>query len=339
VGSPAPRLVRSDSWLDSVLESFQDWQLNQEISPKTVRSYGIAIKSLFAFLRENGVDDLSRVDRRLLQDWQTHLRARVPPLRSASRASYATAARQLIRYAAERDIVPWELERAIVGVRARRQRDNGPHEREPVSDEHLAKLMAYLAPMRPRMTVIDLRDRALFFFLLYTGLRVSEALQVLRSNFIRGRVRQKGGTWVEYDLSASDAVIGYINDYLRARRDSDLVLWRKHGNNATVGGVLDDSGVREIWHRLCLRVGVPYFTTHQLRHTAGTQVYEQTGDERAVAEWLHHADTRTAYRYAKVSKRKRRNIAEGMADFIDEATARAAMLRRKSPPGGRPRYR
>ena len=339
---PRPLRRPTDSWLDRVGESFERSLLNQDFSPSTVRNYMIGVKRLFAFLRDQGVDDFALVTREQLEDWQSSLREQVPPLKANSRSLYSTAVRQLLGYAAEHDIVDQSLVKAIVRVRTRnRDKDE---ERQPISDEHLALLMAHLLPRRRRMTIIDLRDRALFAFLLETGLRVSEALQVMRTNYVNGRVRQKGGSWVEFMISPTVAEL--IIDYVRARHDDVPYLWVKHGNNASVEGRLADSGVREIWRRVCAELGIPRFTTHQLRHTSATLIHQRgMGDQLTIANWLHHADTRTAHRYVKVSQLTRARVLEGFDELLRRGAGMPRpdypreMLERRSPKGGRPRFR
>ena len=332
----ARELHQSESWLDRVEVGFGKQLRREEFSPATVRNYLLGVKTLFVYLRERGVDDLVLLDRQLLEDWQDALRDRNPPLKAASRRAYATAVKRLIEWAADRDIVDLKLMRAIARVRSRRPESD--NERQPIPEEDLEQLLAYLGPRRPRMTLIDLRDRALFFFMLETGLRVSEALQVPREQFERGRVRQKGGSFVTYEIGPAVAIA--IRDYLRARTDDLPWLWISIGSNVLQLRQLADSGVREIWRRLCFHLGLKRFTTHQLRHTCGTVMLELDVDHRVIASWLHHRDVRTVHRYAHVREKTKQRALDAMEDFIRRGSHIAPeMLARRSPPGGRPRYR
>jgi len=321
---PARQLVRSDSWLDSVGDSFAEWMV-EDYSPKTIRNYGIGIKNFFGFLRENGVDDLVHLNRELIEGWQASLRQRIPPLKSSSRSLYATAVRQLIRYAADCDILDLKLERAVRGVRRRRRDDDeGDGERQPISEEDLEVLKAWFGPRRPRMRLIDLRDRALFFFLLDTGLRVNEALQVRRDSFARGRVRQKGGgPWVDFELTPTSSAI--VREYLDERVDAEPWLWIRIGNNFNVGGALQDSGVLEVWRRTCQRLGIERFVTHQLRHTSATILLAEDVDHVVVANRLHHKDLRMVKRYAKV-RPKLKQRANDVMDQLLQASTRPRLL-------------
>jgi site-specific recombinase XerD len=335
---PAPQLVHSDSWLENVSGSFERALLREEMSPKTVRSYGIGIKNFFAFLRENGVDDFANINRDLLERWQDAMRERSdPPLRAGSRSLYGTAVRRLIGWAADRDIVDWKLERAIKGVKTRRR--GSDHVRQPIPPEDLAILKAHFGPRRARMTVIDLRDRAIFWVLYATGVRVGELLQMPRENFQHSRVRQKGGTYINIEIPAT--VAGYVGEYLYTRHDDLPWLWLALGNNTNSIRQLADSGVREIWRRTCRQLGIEYFTTHQLRHTCATELRAAGVSEQGQADWLHHADTRTIHRYAADrGGEMRQNTLEVMEQLVRRGGPGIApeMLSRRSTPGGRPRY-
>ena len=339
MATPARQLVESDSWLERVGPSFERSLLREELSPQTVRSYMIGIKNLFAFLHDQGVEDLVQLDRDLLERWQDSMRERVPPLRAGSRSLYATAVRRLIGFAADRDIVDWKLERAIKGVRQRRR--DSEHVRQPIPPADLELLKAYLGPRRARMTLIDLRDRALFFVLYTTGLRVSEALQMPREGYESCRVRQKGGSYI--DIFVPPTVTLYVADYLHARRDDLPLLWVALGNNTNAIRPLQDSGVREVWRRLCRQLGIEYFTTHQLRHTCATELRAAGVSEQGQADWLHHADTRTVHKYAKDRGGEMRQQTLGVMEDIVRRGARSAsmapeMLQRRARPGGRARF-
>src|SRR5579859_6582203 len=155
MGMPAPA-EREGGWLDQVLEDFERSMLRRELRPGTVRIYRWAVADLFDFLRGRGVTDIKDITRDHLQRWQDALRDpdRQPRALTASSRNMAhNAVRQMLRYAAEEDLVDWRLERAIVKVRTHQK------EPRPIPEEDFDKLRAFLLPRRPRMDIVSLRDR------------------------------------------------------------------------------------------------------------------------------------------------------------------------------------
>jgi integrase/recombinase XerD len=305
---PAPRLVHSDSWLDVIAHDYERALQRENLSPATVRIYLAALKQFSAFLREQGIEDLHQLDRDLVERWQDSLRQRVPPLKSSSRSLYGTATRLLLRWAAEKGIVDWRLEKAVVGTRTRHSLPR------PIPPDDLALIKSVLAPRRARMTVVELRDRAMFHYFLTSGARVSEALQVRKRDFERPIVIQKGGT--EKELRIPATVVTMVHDYLSVRRDDLPWLWLAHGNNVNAVHRLEASGVREAWRRLCIQLRIDRFTTHQLRHTCATELLERGVSELAIMEHLGHHNLQTLHVYSQVRDKQRKHVEDVMEQLV-----------------------
>ena len=168
--------LNSDSWLDQVLDDFERSLLRKGLSPNTVRAYRWDVEDLFGYLRDHGVTQLTDLRRDHLERWQDRM---VEKHWSASTRQQAIAGvRQLIGWAADHDIVDMRLLRSLAKVKKRQ------HRPRPIPPDDLAKIKAYLIPRRRKEHIIHLRDRALFFYLLTTGARVSEALQVTRAEIV-----------------------------------------------------------------------------------------------------------------------------------------------------------
>lgn len=58
----------------------------------------------------------------------------------------------------------------------------------------------------------------------------------------------------------------------------------------------------KIWERLGRRYHIKRWTTHQLRHTAATQLSERGHDPLVIASHLGHVDTRSVQLYTKVAQ-------------------------------------
>lgn len=169
---------------------------------------------------------------------------------------------------------------------------------------------------RERLTV--LRDRALFYLLADTGLRVSEACS-LRRDYV---------DWAEQDLFVtgkgnkearvriSHRTLARLENYLQARSELDagqapsptpLPLFARHDKRAgqkvlpisarSVQQAVDRWVTRFLGHNLLREI-----TPHSFRHYFVTTVLRSTGGDIEIAKKLaRHADISTTMRYAHLS--------------------------------------
>lgn len=307
--------------LDQVLEDFERAMLRRGMSRNTVRIYRWALGDLFKGMQMAGMHGLSDLTRDVLEDWQDALLER--RLRASSRALAVTAARQLVKWAADRDWVDFRLEKALQKVKAPQGMPR------PIPPADLEKLREYLLPRRPKMNIVALRDRALFFYLLTTGARVSEALQVQRDDVESAIVRQKGGS--EKALLAPPSTVEMLHDYMRGRIDDSPWLWISHRTNTPLSR-LNPPGVRNIWQKLARKLGIKPFTTHQLRHTCATELLEAGVPELVVAEHLGHHGLGMLHVYGQVRAKQRQ---QAVAVMEQMSQAPRPFLLPKLAPGRR----
>jgi integrase/recombinase XerD len=318
--SVALKIVSSATWLDQALEDFERSMLRRQLSPATVRTYRWGLQDLFEGMKASRLRDVHDLTRDVLEDWQDHMVEEKWKPRTRSLA--VTAARQFIRWAAERDLADFRLEKALAKVKTP---DGRPR---PIKKADLETIKAYLLPRRAHMNIVALRDRALFFYLLTTGARVSEALQVRRDDLESPVVRQKGGT--EKVLLMPPAAQELVEDYLRARHDDSPWLWISHRTNAPLHR-LAPPGVREIWRKLARKLGISPWTTHQLRHTCATELLEAGVPELVIAEHLGHHGLGSLHIYGQVRDKQRREAVDVMGALVRPP----ARLLPKIPPGRR----
>jgi integrase/recombinase XerD len=156
-----------------------------------------------------------------------------------------------------------------------------------------------------------MRDRALVELLYGAGLRVSEAVGLVKAGVdLEGRIVRvlgKGGKerLVPLGRPAAEALRRYLalgRPHLDRRHRPDLFL------NAR-GGALTRSGAFLILRRLADRAGLEPGRVHPhlLRHSFATHLLEGGADLRSVQEMLGHADVGTTERYTHVSDRHRRD--------------------------------
>ncbi|HLU83338.1 MAG TPA: site-specific integrase [Trueperaceae bacterium] len=154
------------------------------------------------------------------------------------------------------------------------------------------------------------RDRQEVVILLlgsHGGLRVSEMLRLgwadvdLREGELLVR-EGKGAKTATVRLSPRLSLA--LADYKREAAAALSVAVRQRD---TVLELRSQYGVYNRLRALSVRADVPFKGVHALRHSAGTRLYQQTGDLGQVQDHLRHATLDMARRYARSDRRKLKN--------------------------------
>jgi site-specific recombinase XerD len=274
--------------LNTLINDFERSMVRRELSPRTIEAYHWAFLSL---LKNLGSVELTRD---LLENWQDSMIDH--GLSPKSRHLAITAVRQLIRYAVDKELIDHRLEKALAKVKVP---DGQPH---PISKENLTKIKDYLLPFHSKMTLSHLCNRALFFYLLTTGARISEVLQVCRDNFKNPQVIQKGGS--PKTLLTTPLVENLIQEYLVARNDNLPWCWI-HCHNDKLYHLMTPSDARRVWHKLSNQLEIPYWTTHSIRHTCATELLEAGIPELVIASHLGHHGLGSLHIYGQVRDKQK----------------------------------
>ena len=281
--------------LDALRSDFLLSLRRRDLSPNTSEAYKWALDDLIVKnMAPAGLHDHEDLTRIVLERWQDTQIDR--DWSSRSRSLAVTGTRQFIKYLIDReDIQPpvnSKLERGLARVKTP---EGTPH---PIPQAELDKLKAYFKASP------NLRERALFFCLLTSGARISEALRMERANFQNPEVVQKGGTTKR--LMMPPETLAMIGKWVASREDDDLRLWGEFGPH----------DARLIWKRVSKELGVPYFTTHALRHTCATELLRAGLPEIVIAEHLGHHGLGTIRNYAKVLESQRQNVVDVMSALV-----------------------
>jgi integrase/recombinase XerD len=306
--------------LDTLSDKFRRAQLRQEIAPTTVKIYGWALRDFFRFLERHQVVTANQLTRELVEDWQEDCRRH---LSRSSRGIVSTAVRQFLRWGVGQGVIDPRAPYWVTHVKGGRGKPR------PIPIEDLRQILAYLTQRAFAGSLVDLRNRALFLYILTTGARVSEAMQVKREDMTRAVVRQKGGT--DKDLEVPPVVLEALSDYLAERRDDNPAMWVTLVNNYPMRP-LGPPTVREIWRRMAARLGITPWTTHQLRHTGATELYKAGIDGMVVADWLGHKGMSHVTQYTRVSYQRRQEALDVLDGLVrgnsDPKTPRPVLQRR-----------
>lgn len=260
-------------------------------SEATVRAYSWGFRDFGRYLDMIGVD-VRDLDTGQLEAWQDSLKAR--GLAPRTQQLGVTSIRCALQWAARRG---WELEdprlfEVLEPVKAPRLLP------KPLPPADVDRITAFLTPRRPKGDLIYYRTRAMWFYMVSTGARVAEVLSLDREDLAAAApiVNQKGGS--QKALFAPAVATNAVLDYVRRRQDDHLALWVTHGNPPCRR--LEAAGVREQWHGLAERLGVPRFSTHQLRHTCATELLDAGVPPEVVAAHLGHHGLASLAGYGEV---------------------------------------
>ena len=295
-------------------DEYLGWlQVEANRSPNTVRAYSHDLRRLAGFLAANGhslqMADLRRED---LRAYQRHLAGELKS--PASRARALVAIRSWLRWLAREELVEKDLSN---GITLPKLTERLP---KPIEPGELTRLLAAL----PRDTPIARRDRALVQFLISTGCRISEALNLERTDLPRQGTRLivtgKGSKQRPVFLTG-DAKQA-IEEYLEARTDTSLAMFVNYDRS-----VRDDrdrrltpAGARHIVTRIRRELGAWSFKSpHVARHTTATTLLEVTGgDVRLVQEVLGHANLNTLQGYTKIVDSRKQDAYRRYQEFLDD---------------------
>ena len=156
-----------------------------------------------------------------------------------------------------------------------------------------------------------LRDYAILYLMLNTGIRVSECvgLDVQDLNFNENSMlvfrKGKKENILYFDDELADVLQKYINEErpsLLGDAEDDALFISRDKTRITARSIQ-----RMLKKYASVAVSNKKITPHKLRSTYGTALYNQTGDIRLVADVLGHSDINvTSKHYAAVDDTRRR---------------------------------
>lgn len=185
-----------------------------------------------------------------------------------------------------------------------------------LSDEKIQALGATIKAKADAGSVTAKRDYALFLLHMVTGLRRSEIINLRGSDIeeeeggvfvLRGKV--KGGDYVERELRDPEAQEA-LKEYLRASGRPKLLgtkapVWTRHDRAGKPGAPLTSHAFAHNLKRYAAEAGIRKIHVHQLRHTFGRMVADETGSLDEVQEALGHRNRSTTRVYVQRIARKR----------------------------------
>lgn len=306
--------------LSEAVEEYLQWlELDRHASPGTVAGYRDELWRFQSFV-DSPVEKLrlgdlqvAAIDRDLVRAYQRSVSRATTgpsddphPLAAATRKRRLIALRSFLRFA--------QRERWIVADLASTVDLPKLPERlpKPLENDDRERLVAGLTAS----TLKDHRDKAFILLLLSTGARISEILNLDRTDWGGDRLIVRGKGDRERPVIITERTRRAMDAYLAMRVDPSPALFVGLQRASTAKPPrLTPAGSRHICHQLAKRFGIPPFHPHQLRHTLGTLLQENIGDARLTAETLGHVGLASVAGYTKITEGRRRLA----RDTVEEA--------------------
>lgn len=320
-----------------IRDFFCDRLLNQQnVSPHTVASYRDTFRLLFAFLQKERRTrptelTLSEIDAPTVLKFLAHLEsARGNSVRT--RNTRLAAIRAFVGYASARDPTALPVAKRVLAIPQKR------FDRPLLAYLTRTEMEAVLgAPNRTEWS--GRRDHVLFTVMYNTGMRVSEAIGLRRSDIDVGpcaSVRIHGKGRKDRCVPLWKATAALVKAWLTENVFSDgaALFPNRHGRP------LSRSGVEDRLHRAvttavdrCPPLKEKNVSPHTLRHTTAMHLLQAGVDMTVIALWLGHESCETTHLYVEADlemkrrvldridappvKPKRRTKSDELLDFLD----------------------
>jgi site-specific recombinase XerD len=256
----------------------------------TKRAYRRDLEELATWLERRGIQELDRVDNRVLSEYVAALGADRPG-RVPRRLAPSTIARKL---AATRALL-----RAALGAARVPEASLGPRRARRLPDAPRAAEVDAALEALEGDGPMALRNRALVELVYSAGLRSAEAvgLDLADVDFEQELVRVRGKGAKERVVPLGEEAAHWIARYLREARPAlargavDALFLSVRGRR------LDTSTLRRV---------LPH--PHRLRHAFATHLLEGGADLRTIQELLGHSSLSTTQVYSHVDGRRLRRV-------------------------------
>lgn len=273
---------------NDMVDDFQHYlEVERGLSQNSIFSYVSDVKKLDRFI--NGEKQLLKVTQ---NDVQAFLREETKKnLSSRTRARVVASLRQFFSYLEDRKIIS---DNPMNDVEA-------PKVEKSLPDFLTVQEVQTLFKVFEENNPLELRDKAMFELLYSSGLRISEAVNLIAedvdfTNLILN-IKGKGGR--ERLVPFGEVARVLLNRYISECRQN--ILGDHYSDYVFIsrkGSALSRKSAWRLLKKYMLRAGIrKNITPHTLRHSFATHLLQNNADLRAVQELLGHIDISTTQIY------------------------------------------
>ena len=299
------------STLDKLIADFlEHLEVEKGRSQKTIRNYDFYMRRFSNWAK---VTTPGKIDQELVRKYRLWLNRKVPGrdeenIKKSTQNYHLIALRNFLKFLAKRDIKSLASEKIELSKQQSRQV-------EFLETDELERLLeAPILGSRNKLTLVQLRNKAILELLFSTGLRVSELanLEIENVNLKQDEfsIRGKGGKMRVVFLN--DESKEWIKKYLDKRTDTLPYLFVGHdraGNSREETKAISSRSIQRIVEKYAREAGITKrITPHVLRHTYATTLLRNGADIRSVQAMLGHSSITTTQIYTHVTDKALRDV-------------------------------
>ena len=290
---------------DSIGELKKTIKEVRNIGINSIHVYFIPLEKLYNFLDSYGASSMKEIDEELLSDF---LASETSNLSDATKKNYRIAIMTFFSYI-DKQNEETNGNAYRYGIELKNWGGLGGKGGQKLpSFMHKDEVQKFINAINqyPFSAKIAHRNRLIIKIILYTGIRVSEALNIHMKDFTKDddtyiiQVRGKGNK--PRVVMIKEAIIKEnLSNWLETRAfNNDLLVYNQKGN------VLTQAYISRLVEKILLSVGIRKEKNgaHMLRHTFATLLYQNSKDLILVQESLGHADINTSRIYTHFDKDK-----------------------------------
>jgi len=285
--------MKPEAWL----VKFGQYLNTRGLAEASIPDYLRNVRLFLEYLRSLGIDSLTEVDRKVLNDYQAEVSVqthRGKILSSSTRRKRLTCLKQFFRYLLNQDAVLCD---PTSDLQMPKLHDQLP--RDILTKREVGTLLSG-ADLK---SVLGIRDRVMLEVLYSTGIRVSELsglkMEDLDLRNAELKVRGKGGK--ERMVPLGEVVRDYLDLYLTDSRPHLAGGKQRSLFVSYRGKKFHYTNISFIVRMYGRRAGIKKrVSPHGLRHTCATHLLQGRADIRQIQKILGHVSVATTQRYTRV---------------------------------------
>ncbi len=267
-----------------ITEFLDHKKINEGKSKNTITNYSVDLLQLADFLHNKGIDNITEVK---IQHLNSFIASFGEDVTNSTKSRKVSAIKSFFEYLQDMDIIIKNPAHKL--TKPKLEKKNPIYLNLKQSDKLLNS---------PEGKYKE-RDIAILTIFLNCGIRLSELVNIdlddIRDNILS--IDGKGSR--QRQVYLNEVCVRAIKDYLKVRPNTtDKALFLSDKTRR-----ITDSGVQWLVKKYLKKTGldIKKYSTHKLRHTAATLMYQSGVDIRALQDILGHEDLSTTQIYTHVN--------------------------------------